>query len=424
MAAEKDARRDIKKTGLIIAGGGFAAVAGIYLLVSWLNAPPPSVTRISVDKTADGTGKTTAESPQYLTLLRENNADGAKQAMANNTSFIASAGSGTVRQVPLISPAPPPPPPAPRQEESLPPPQRVPAQSLDPDRKKALEALLTALVAQRGAPAGQLASVTGQVPGQSTQPTGDPGTPAASPFSGWTDSLSPATQAGNAAGSGRTAADRIVIPVGSRPGGLIETAIDSDNTGSQVLARIPAGPYAGATLAASGVQLAGDGVSIHFTSMDWDNNSWRIDAWAAMPDTLQSSVASSVNNRYATRILLPALAHGLGLGGQLYASANTQILSNGYNTIEGREGMPDGKAVAGTILGGAAQQAGQVISNDVQKLPVKQVLVDRGQRIAVLFMTAVKESNKVIKTRGEPAAVGLQPARRMVPALPPGREHS
>lgn len=421
MAAEKDARRDVKKTGLIIAGGGFTAVAGIYLLISWLNAPPPSVTRISVDKTADGTGKTTAESPQYLTLLRENNADGAKQAMANNTSFIASAGSGTVRQVPLLSQATPP---APRQKKSLPPPQRVPAQSLDPDRKKALEALLTALVAQRGAPAGQLASVTGQVSGQSPQPTGDPGTPAASPFSGWTDSLSPATQTGNAADSGGTAADRIVIPVGSRPGGLIETAIDSDNTGSEVLARIPAGPYADATLTASGVQPAGDGVSIHFTGMDWDNNSWRIDAWAAMPDTLQSSVASSVNNRYATRILLPALAHGLGLGGQLYASANTQILSNGYNTIEGRVGMPDGKAVAGTILGGAAQQAGQVISNDVQKLPVKQVLVDRGQRIAVLFMSAVKESDKVIKTRGEPAAVGLQPASRMVPALPPGREHS
>ncbi|AXF79004.1 hypothetical protein AV903_26485 (plasmid) [Erwinia tracheiphila] len=88
-----------------------------------------------------------------------------------------------------------------------------------------------------------------------------------------------------------TAADRIVIPLGSRPGGLIETAIDSDNTSSQVLARIPAGPYAGATLTANGVQLAGDGVTIHFTNMDWNNNTWRIDAWAAMPDTLQSSVA-------------------------------------------------------------------------------------------------------------------------------------
>lgn len=418
MAAEKDARRDVKKTGLIIVIGGFAAVAFLFILVSWLNAPPEAVTHISVDKTAGGTGKATAESPQYQTLLRENNAEGAKQAMANNTSFIASAGSGTVRQVPPISQEAPPTPP-PRAENPLPPPQHVPAQTLDPDHKKALEALLKELVAQRGAPVGQLASVTGQAPGQTGQTAGVPGAAAASPFSGWTDSLSPASQTGSVSGSAGTAADRIVIPVGSRPGGLIETAIDSDNTSSQVLARIPAGPYAGATLTANGVQLAGDGVTIHFTNMDWNNNTWRIDAWAAMPDTLQSSVASSVNNRYTTRILLPALAHGLGLGGQLYASANTQILSTGYNTIEGRVGMPDGKAVAGTILGGAAQQAGQVISQDAQKLPVKQVLVDRGQSIAVLFMSAVKESDKVIKTRDEPAAVSMQPASRMVPALHP-----
>lgn len=419
MAAEKDARRDVKKTGVIIVIGGFAVVAFLFILVSWLNAPPEAVTHISVDKTAGGTGKATAESPQYQTLLRENNAEGAKQAMANNTSFIASAGSGTVRQVPPISQEAPPTPPPPRAENPLPPPKHVPAQTLDPDRKKTLEALLKELVAQRGAPVGQLASITGQAPGQAGQTAGTPGAAAESPFSGWTDSLSTASQTGNVSGSGGTAADRIVIPVGSRPGGLIETAIDSDNTSSQVLARIPAGPYAGATLTANGVQLAGDGVTIHFTNMDWNNNTWRIDAWAAMPDTLQSSVASSVNNRYTTRILLPALAHGLGLGGQLYASANTQILSNGYNTIEGRVGMPDGKAVAGTILGGAAQQAGQVVSQDAQKLPVKQVLVDRGQSIAVLFMSAVKESDKVIKTRDEPAAVSMQPASRMVPALHP-----
>lgn len=419
MTAEKDARRDVKKTGLIIIGGGFAAIAAIFLLVSWLNAPPPAASRISVDKTAGGTGKATAESPQYRSLLRENNAEGAKQAMANNTSFIASAGSGTVRQVPPISQEAPLQQPVPRAETQLPPPQHIPTQSLDPDRKKALEALLKELVAQRDAPVGQLASVTGQAPGQATQTSGALGAVAASPFSEWTDSLSPQTQTGNVKGSSGTATDRIVIPIGSRPGGVIDTAIDSDNTGSQVLARIPAGPYAGATLTANGVQLAGDGVSIHFTNMDWNNNTWRIDAWAAMPDTLQSSVASSVNNRYTTRILLPALAHGLGLGGQLYASANTQILSNGFNNIEGRVGMPDGKAVAGTILGGAAQQAGQVMGQDAQKLPVKQVLVDRGQSIAVLFMTAVKESDKVIKTRDEPAAVSLQPASRMVPALHP-----
>lgn len=137
--------------------------------------------------------------------------------------------------------------------------------------------------------------------------------------------------------------------------------------------------------------------------------------------TLQSSVASEVSNRYATRILLPALANGLGLGGQLYASANTQIMSNGFNTLEGRVGMPDGKAVAGTVLGGAAQQAGQVIASDAQKLPVKQVLVNRGQSIAVIFMSAVKESDKETNTPTDsaPTGVRLQPAGTFTPASHP-----
>jgi intracellular multiplication protein IcmE len=215
-------------------------------------------------------------------------------------------------------------------------------------------------------------------------------------WAAWTDSLSPQTAAGEA-GAPATVAAQVLIPAGSRPGGVIETAVDSDNTRSQVLARIPSGPYAGATLLANGVQLAGDGVAINFNRMEWQGDTWNVDVWAAMPDTLQSSVASDVNNRYATRIILPAIASGLGLAGQLYASANTQILSNGYDNIEARTGMPDAKAVAGTIVGGAAQQAGQVIASDAQRLPVKQVLVYRGQTVALLFMTAVKTSDNVTR---------------------------
>lgn len=96
-------------------------------------------------------------------------------------------------------------------------------------------------------------------------------------------------------------------------------------------------------------------------------------------------------------------------------------MSNGFNTLEGRVGMPDGKAVAGTVLGGAAQQAGQVIASDAQKLPVKQVLVNRGQSIAVIFMSAVKESDKETNTPTDsaPTGVRLQPAGTFTPASHP-----
>ena len=414
MSAEKDVSRDVKKTGIIIATVVFSLIAGGFLLVSWMSTPPPPASRINVDKVAGGSGKIAPESPQYREILRENNADGATRAQAANSSFIASVGSGTVRQVPPISqdplPVPPPPPGYSQQLQSAP-------SGVDPDRKKALEAMLKELVIQRAAPAGQVASITGMTGGQTG---GNPGGTPVSVYASWTDSLAPTLTPAALSGS-PSGTDNVVIPAGSRPGGVIDTAVDSDNTSSQVLAHIPAGPYAGATLMANSVRLAGNGVEIHFTKMTWNNATWRTDVWAAEPDTLKSSVASSVNNRYGTRILLPALAHGLGLGGQLYANANTQILSNGYNTLEGRVGMPNGTAVAGTVLGGAAQQAGQVIASDAQKLPVKQVLVDRGQSVALLFMTAVKESDKETNTTAGAASTGLriQPAGTFTPATHP-----
>lgn len=396
---EKDVGRDVKKTGAIIVAAVLSLAFGIYLLISWLNTPPPAASRINVDNTLNGTGKDAPESPHYRKVLKESNAEGAKLAQQNNTSFIASLDSGTIKQEPPITPPPVSPPPQTTSVAYYPPqPQPVPAPGIDPDQKKALEALIKEMIAQRAAPTGQLATVAGVVNGQG----GGNNAAQVNPYAEWTESLSPTFANDSQATTGPSGKqDSVIIPAGSRPGGVIDTAIDSDNTSSQVIARIPAGKFAGAMLMSNGVQLAGDGVSIHFTKMTWNQDTWRVDVWAAMPDSLQSSVASSVNNRYATRILLPAIAHGLGLGGQLYASANTQILSNGMSTIEGRVGMPDGKAVAGTILGGAAQQAGQVVANDAQKLPVKQVIVERGQSIALLFMSAVKESDRETNTPTE-----------------------
>lgn len=396
---EKDVGRDVKKTGAIIVAAVLSLAFGIYLLISWMNTPPPAASRINVDNTLNGAGKDAPESPHYRQVLKESNAEGAKLAQQNNTSFIASLDSGTIKQELPITPPPVSPPPQTTSVAYSPPqPQPVPAPGIDPDQKKALEALIKEMVAQRAAPTGQLATVAGVVNGQG----GGNNAAQVNPYAEWTESLSPTFANDSQVTTGPSGKqDRVIIPAGSRPGGVIDTAIDSDNTSSQVIARIPAGKFAGAMLMSNGVQLAGDGVSIHFTKMTWNQDTWRVDVWAAMPDSLQSSVASSVNNRYATRILLPAIAHGLGLGGQLYASANTQILSNGMSTIEGRVGMPDGKAVAGTILGGAAQQAGQVVANDAQKLPVKQVIVERGQSIALLFMSAVKESDRETNTPTE-----------------------
>ena len=163
MGADKDVGRDVKKTGIIFVTVIFVILAVGFLLVSWMSAPQ-SVSKINVDKAAGGSGKAAPETPQYHKILRENNEAGAKQAQAANSSFIASIGSGTVRQVPPIDATPAPPPvPKPAPEAQYAQQQHVPQQSLDPDRKKALEALLKELVAQRVAPTGELAGIAGSM---------------------------------------------------------------------------------------------------------------------------------------------------------------------------------------------------------------------------------------------------------------------
>ncbi|EKL3606540.1 DotG/IcmE/VirB10 family protein, partial [Salmonella enterica] len=106
-------------------------------------------------------------------------------------------------------------------------------------------------------------------------------------------------------------------------------------------------------------------------------------------------------HRYFTRIILPAIAGGIGKVGQLYEDSNTQILSTDGGTLTGRTGSPDGKAVAGVIAGGIGQQTAQVMTQDASRMPVTQVNVDRGQVVSILFMKPVTDKDCVPLPAGE-----------------------
>ncbi len=78
----------------------------------------------------------------------------------------------------------------------------------------------------------------------------------------------------------------------------------------------------------------------------------KVDAW------LPTRCARPFPQMYSwfSRIILPAVANGLGRTGQLYADSNSQmIITDGGNAYRST-GTPDGKAVAGTIIGGMGEQ--------------------------------------------------------------------
>ncbi|EGU4502729.1 conjugal transfer protein TraO [Salmonella enterica] len=408
MSIEQDAASDGKKTLTLVIVAIILVAAAAYLGWGWLHQSADPGSQYNLNRVANNAPVTSQESRQYRELLRLSNQQGAAEAESEGNSFVASLSeSRTGTDKPVTPPRPPSTgtvtPDAGNGTSS---PDNDQQDGLSDEQKQQITNLLTELSTRWKTSDMQLATAYG-----------DEGQDGQSPFTRWAQSVpglapesqSAATTATTSASTltlasapaPATTASQIRIPGLARYPGTIDTAIDSDNPESKVLASIPAGKLAGAVLAAQNVQLAGDGVIVNFRTLNFNGMTCTVDAYALNDENRRSSIASDVNHRYFTRIILPAIAGGIGKVGQLYEDSNTQILSTDGGTLTGRTGSPDGKAVAGVIAGGIGQQTAQVMTQDASRMPVTQVNVDRGQVVSILFMKPVTDKDCVPLPAGE-----------------------
>lgn len=394
MSTEKDAGQSGKK-GVVLVVAALVLIAGIsYVGMGWFQPQERTQSRLALSAASVRTGTTTDETAHYRELLRQDNDQGAAEAEKNNTSFLASiprgvdipvedtdtgktgqSGNDEKRTT--------------RENNRTPPSQQ---RVNDKDRQERLKQLLARL--RNTTPATlTVATVPGGESGGSGRSNGGQ---SQGIWHNWTSSLSsgnsiiPATLRSTDV----TTPPVTIIPALTRVPAYIETAVDSDNTTSQVVANIPAGPWAGARLHAARITLVGDGVEINFTRMFWQGTEYKVNAWAQDQKTLQSSIASDVNHRYVSRIFLPAFLGGFGEAGSLFKSANTQILTNQYSTLASTA-MPSGKVLAGVIGGGMAEKTGSVLQQDAAKLPATQVTVNRNETIAIQFVDGVYSTDAI-----------------------------
>lgn len=395
MAIEQDAARDGKKTIAIIGAAAVCVLGGAYLGWGYLSRSEEPESQYNLKRVASSTPVTSQESQQYRQLLSQANRMGARQAEQEGDSFLAALSTGNPE------PETPPPPQQDVQLQTTPPAGTGNEQhtgGTSDGKRQQIQAFLAKLD-QRWAPGEMTLAATfdGNAQGNSGEhfsqwAAGVPGLQTVS------QTTAPQRTAGKPDSTPVTAS--FSIPGLSRYPGTMETSVDSDNAGSVVLASIPAGKLRGAVLSARGVQLAGDGVVIHFTTMQYAGQTCTIDAYALDDETQRSSVASDINHRYFSRIILPALANGIGKVGQLYEDSNTQILTTNSGTVTGRTGTPDGKAVAGVIAGGIGQQTAQVMTQDAARLPPTQAVVDRKQVVSILFMKPVSDKDCLPSSTG------------------------
>ncbi|MEX7695491.1 conjugal transfer protein TraO [Enterobacter hormaechei] len=410
MSAEQDAGKNGKKLFSIIGFSALVLVTAGYLAMSWLTHDPSGTdSAVNLNGTASSAVTTTTESPRYRELLKASNDLGAQEAARTDSSFIASLPVGLEvtepppDKVPETKPVdlPPPPPAASRHAEN-------PAgeEQANEKRQAQLQKLLKRISdAQTGGDAPVLATALASV----TQ-------------------TSPATGTRNLAETKtETESAQVFIHALTRAAGYMETAVDSDNPNSEVVAVIPAGPLAGAILHRSSAQLAGNGLDIRFTSMSWNGMELNVNASAQSEKNLMSSVASDVNHRWGTHIVLPAVLGGLGDLGGLYKDANTQVMQSSVGTVTGRVGKPDGSTVAGVMVGGTAQTGAEVIKQEMAREPFRQVTVKQKEVISILFVDSVTSddivsSNKAARpainsTLSAPAAAEQQTETRLQEAI-------
>lgn len=365
----------------LVTAGVVAAAGGGYALWTWMAAPPPTPSRVDLGRVAGTTQNSAVEQQAYRELLRENNARGAQDAVAANKSFIASI--PLQQDVIKTTPAAPAPVVNRKPQEMGAPPSGGRTQEQEKAIAEARQKALASLLA-RMQPHPEVSELpAAQILGGKESGWGN-----------WRDSLPGgslqlASSRGQQDAMSAPAPQEVVAPYWRGPG-EIYTGVNSDNGTTPVLGRFTTGPYAGAVLMApDGAKLSGDGVIIHFTSMAFGGQNYKVDAYALQDDTLVANIATDVDHHYIRRIVLPSIFGGAGEAGQLYAQSNTQMLSNGFNTVTARPGLPDPTAVAGVIVGGMAQRAGQVLTNDAARLPDRTVTVDNGQVVAIQFMRGV-----------------------------------
>lgn len=398
MSSEQDAGKAGKKMMIGLGVAAAAAAILIYVFISWGNKDNSlSQSSVSLNGTAVTSSSKTDETAQYVDLMQTQNNHMADKARQQNDTFLASMPRGV--DIPVNEDTPDTektPEPRPRLNQEPVSGNRTSSRdrAQDRDSRENLKALLLRMRSDNST------EITiASTPGNEGKGGGGNGGGGASAYSGWTESLVSATQASLSNPSSTPVFT--VIPAFTRVPAQIETAIDSDNTASQVIARVPAGKYAGATVYAASIRLVGDGVEIHFSRMAWLGQEYNVNAYALSQETLQSSVATDVNHRYVSRILLPAVLGGLGDVGSLYKSSNTQILSNQYSSVTSTE-MPSGKAVAGVVAGGAAEKAASVLQQDASKLPATQVTVKRKETISLQFIDGVYNTDAIQKGQRSP----------------------
>jgi intracellular multiplication protein IcmE len=187
----------------------------------------------------------------------------------------------------------------------------------------------------------------------------------------------------------------VLMPAGRGLFAHTVLAVDSDSSGPIVL-QADSGPLAGDRMigafskAGANGGAAADRLVVRVNSIEHRGQSIPVDAIVIAPDTMETTVASSVDEHYLARFVLPAAAAFVqGLGQALATTSNTTgVLSPlGGSSYVTQLNLPQQLGVGAGV---AAAQVGNTLNQQAPRSPT--IHLDANADVGVMFLAPVREN--------------------------------
>lgn len=326
---------------------------------------------------------------------------------ANEQSFRRAERAGDTHVgYPVYEPAPPPEPPKPVQVPTpvqLPQPVQAPkaAEVVDAQYEADLKAAIKAAYVKMDAamadkPPGMVASSAGsnggrggyQLVTQADNPvaTGVPSAPLSGrAFDG------PAAPAGSAAAFSGRSGTGAVLAMPHQAYGVTQVAADSDAP-QEVAVEILGGPFVGGVVHGQPT-FKQKSASVAIDRLVWNGGEYSVKGFLINQDTMSPSLDVEVDNHYAERIILPAIAGALGVAGKVMSQPVTTLTQYGAGfgagTVMTQTEPSTGRQIAGGALDGGASTAAGVLKQEAGEIR-PTVRVAAQQAVVIQFTSVVR----------------------------------
>jgi len=201
-----------------------------------------------------------------------------------------------------------------------------------------------------------------------------------------------------------------LVPAGTVNYAQLLTEANSDVPGP-ILAQILSGPLSGARAIGEFTET-NELLALHFKLAVLKGKEYQIDALALDPDTTLGGIATEVDHRYFTRVLLPAAASFVSAFGQTMSVRPTDTTITGTGTVVTsqtqsslKDGLYAGIGSAGTSISGFFdQQAAQT------KVLVRVAV---GTPMGLFFTSSVCKGDYPCTAEAAPGKVSAAPAQQV-----------